>query len=168
MVLCFRTGLPDPENFSKFKTSPNLVSWIVSHCQTPSKRAEYIRELNKFIDIDIHGFCKDGNTAKTPRCNIECYRGVLRDSKFYLAFENAFCEDYFSEKVSLRYRPNAVRTYIMHYVGVRGIYLFSFICLVISSQFQWCMVQPITKRVFLPIPTLMPWILSPPRSWRST
>ncbi|RXG68587.1 Alpha-(1,3)-fucosyltransferase C, partial [Armadillidium vulgare] len=56
------------EDFSKFenfsyslgyvmKTKNKLVSWIVSHCNASSKRDEYVKELQKFIPVDIYGKC---------------------------------------------------------------------------------------------------------------
>ena len=34
-----------------------LVCWVVSHCNTISKRERYVKELKKYIEVDIYGNC---------------------------------------------------------------------------------------------------------------
>ncbi len=36
---------------------PRMASWMVSHCNTPSKRKQYVNELKKYIDVAIYGSC---------------------------------------------------------------------------------------------------------------
>ncbi|RWS20827.1 alpha-(1:3)-fucosyltransferase 9-like protein, partial [Leptotrombidium deliense] len=33
------------------------VAWFVSNCHTPSNREEYVKQLSKFIEVDIYGAC---------------------------------------------------------------------------------------------------------------
>jgi hypothetical protein len=33
------------------------VVWIVSNCNTPSKREKYVKEMQKIINVDIFGRC---------------------------------------------------------------------------------------------------------------
>ena len=54
----------------------------------------YYKELSKYIPVDIYGKC--GNM-----CGSGCEAMVSRDYKFYLAFENSFCDGYATEKVRL-------------------------------------------------------------------
>jgi hypothetical protein len=76
-----------------------LVAWFVSHCPTPIRREEYVRQLSQFIQVDIYGKC--GNLSGCA--NDEKCRQLLRtDYKFYLSFENSWCPDYVTEKF---YRP---------------------------------------------------------------
>ena len=74
-----------------------LVAWFVSNCDTPSKRELFVRELQKYIPIDIVGECGP------YKCPIDqqgtCHQILERDYKFYLAFENSICEGYATEKV---------------------------------------------------------------------
>ena len=78
------------------------VMWFVSHCKTKSKREEYVRELRKYIDVDIYGKCGNltcGNVPwlKTPS---NCSKtSVSKQYRFYLSFENSLCEDYVTEKL---------------------------------------------------------------------
>jgi len=34
-----------------------LAAWFVSHCHTSSQREKYVTELQKYIDVDIFGYC---------------------------------------------------------------------------------------------------------------
>ena len=33
------------------------AAWMVSHCKSFGKREEYVKQLQKFIDVDIYGGC---------------------------------------------------------------------------------------------------------------
>ena len=73
------------------------VVWAVSHCNADSRRDEYAAELSKYIDVDIYGKC---GTLKCPRdMELECADQWEKEYKFYLAFENAICKDYVTEKL---------------------------------------------------------------------
>jgi hypothetical protein len=73
------------------------VAWFVSNCHERNNRQKYAKELQKYIPVDIYGKC---GTKKCPRSTkTECYEMLNRDYKFYLAFENANCKDYITEKL---------------------------------------------------------------------
>lgn len=79
------------------------VVWFVSHCETNSRRESYVREMQKYIDIDIYGKCNNyfQNTISDPcgsKKNIICFNKLMNKYKFYIAFENSLCSDYISEK----------------------------------------------------------------------
>jgi len=77
-----------------------LVAWVVSHCNTNSKREEYVRELQKHIPVDVFGKCGP-NKCPGPKSGVvsgECGRLLEREYMFYLAFENSKCDDYVTEK----------------------------------------------------------------------
>ena len=76
---------------------PKLVAWVVSNCKTPSKREDYVDELQKHIPVDIFGKCGTKN-CPGKRTNSECGILLEGDYMFYLAFENSKCQDYVSEK----------------------------------------------------------------------
>uniref|UniRef100_A0A5S6QVX2 Fucosyltransferase n=1 Tax=Trichuris muris TaxID=70415 RepID=A0A5S6QVX2_TRIMR len=73
-----------------------LVAWFVSNCNTPSAREFYVRQLQRYIPVDVYGHC---GPLKCPRSNRNCYESVLKmNYKFYIAFENSVCTDFVTEK----------------------------------------------------------------------
>ena len=74
-----------------------LVAWATSHCESVGfLRERYVEQLALKIQIDVFGRCKP-NQPPCARGSEECERR-LKTYKFYLAFENALCEDYVTEK----------------------------------------------------------------------
>ncbi|XP_045187970.2 alpha-(1,3)-fucosyltransferase C-like [Mercenaria mercenaria] len=72
---------------------------IASHCQTHSKRQEYVNKLKRYIDVDVLGQCgKRWNCGIRFRHEEKCFQLLNTSYKFYLAFENALCHQYFTEK----------------------------------------------------------------------
>lgn len=77
-----------------------LVAWMASKCSTKSHREKYVKELQKYIPVDIYGECgtlsceRDDLLSSHPKC----YDMIETTYKFYLSFENAICEDYVTEK----------------------------------------------------------------------
>ena len=78
-------------------TRPKLVAWFVSNCRTPSRREDYVRELRKYIHVDVYGRCGNLNCDKIKAD--ACYEMLEINYKFYLAFENSLCVDYLTEKI---------------------------------------------------------------------
>jgi len=35
----------------------NLVSWLVSNCNTHSERENFVEELQRFVGVDVYGSC---------------------------------------------------------------------------------------------------------------
>ncbi|KAK2706930.1 alpha-(1,3)-fucosyltransferase C-like [Artemia franciscana] len=100
-----RHGAVQPVNSSS-KTSPinfvkktKLISWFVSRCRSVSKREKYVKKLQKYISVDIYGYCgpfkcgRFGLRLKHMNCD-----EILRGYKFYLSLENSICKDYVTEK----------------------------------------------------------------------
>ena len=89
------TALPSQSlrNFAAGKTK--LVAWFVSNCQTPNGRMHYVRELQKYINVDIYGQC---SSVRCSRSSNQCFEKLKTDYKFYLSFENSNCKDYITEK----------------------------------------------------------------------
>ena len=48
------------------KTKP--VAWLVTHCNTSSKRESYVNELRKFIPVDIYGKCNSLHCSNDHEC----------------------------------------------------------------------------------------------------
>ena len=89
----------------KVRDKTKLVAWFVSNCQTESLRETYVRELAKFIQVDIYGKC--GNLSCTKNRS-DCDSMMERDYKFFLSFENSLCEDYVTEKLRRTLRTDVL------------------------------------------------------------
>ncbi|XP_053391831.1 alpha-(1,3)-fucosyltransferase C-like [Mercenaria mercenaria] len=80
---------------SAYSTKTRNALWMVSHCQVSSDRNQYVTELIRSgFDVDIIGGCSsDGR-----KIDVEELDQIVPTYKYYLAFENSFCNDYISEK----------------------------------------------------------------------
>ncbi|XP_069172831.1 3-galactosyl-N-acetylglucosaminide 4-alpha-L-fucosyltransferase FUT3-like isoform X1 [Procambarus clarkii] len=102
----------DPVLFPN-KTRRKLAVAFVSNCKDNSGRLQYIRTLKKYARVDVYGRCgghKCGSSryaehAYKPATD-PCMRMAGDSYLFYLAFENALCTDYVTEKLyNLLYYP---------------------------------------------------------------
>ncbi|ELU00947.1 hypothetical protein CAPTEDRAFT_45019, partial [Capitella teleta] len=96
------------KEYAKKKTK--LVAWFVSVCGSQCKREDYVKELSKYIPIDIYGGCGTlkcgGENAEARK---ECSEDLLNNVyKFYLAFENSLCKDYVTEKLYMYTRYDVI------------------------------------------------------------
>ena len=82
-------NIPD---YSQGKTE--LAAWLVSNCGAHPRKA-FVETLRKYIKVDVFGRCS-GKFGQRRGCGN--LTACLKTFKFYLAFENALCEDYISEK----------------------------------------------------------------------
>lgn len=102
----------DLSSLTHLAQRPKKVAWIVSKCNTASRRNDYVRKLSKYIGVDIFGKC-----GTTP-CDLthqqgkntfdNCTLAVQREYKFYLGFENTLCKDYATEKFFSRVNNSVV------------------------------------------------------------
>lgn len=88
-------------NVNPARGKTKLAIWLVSNCNAPSNRAEYVQKMRKYMKVDI--FSQDGRCGGVdgcPRSSNEnvCYNTIERDYKFYLSFENSICDEYVTEK----------------------------------------------------------------------
>ncbi|KAI2493297.1 alpha-(1-_3)-fucosyltransferase [Fragilaria crotonensis] len=103
-----RNVLPNKdESFRRLARRPKKVAWVVSRCVSNSHREDFVQELKKYIDVDVYGKC-----GSFPCDNVDgeenCNSKVMRDYKFYLAFENNFAQDYVTEKFFSRMNDTLV------------------------------------------------------------
>ncbi|KAK2153637.1 hypothetical protein LSH36_291g09027 [Paralvinella palmiformis] len=70
------------------------VVWISDQCSAPSEREKYVKELSRYIDVDIYGKCGARNC---PQPNERCMSMIESTYKFYLAFEDSICKDYVTD-----------------------------------------------------------------------
>ncbi|XP_046449216.1 alpha-(1,3)-fucosyltransferase C-like [Daphnia pulex] len=91
--------LPSARNYAANKT--RLVVWMASHCATNSLRETYVKELSKYIPVDIYGRCGNLSCPHSKTNYVsdpKCYEMMETKYKFYLSFENSICNDYVTEK----------------------------------------------------------------------
>jgi alpha-1,3-fucosyltransferase len=92
----FRDSLPGrSSDFLARARKPSHAAWLVSNCGTASQRETYIQELATYMNVSMAGRC---SSAHGGRCDEDCARRLEGTTKFWLAFENAWCDDYVTEK----------------------------------------------------------------------
>ena len=84
-----------PNPMPNMTQKTKMAYWLVSHCKTENKREDYVAELQKYIDIDIYGTCGPLNFVKDLDKEKEI---LIPQYKFYIAFENSYCNEYVTEK----------------------------------------------------------------------
>ncbi|KAG7476928.1 hypothetical protein MATL_G00088040 [Megalops atlanticus] len=78
--------------------------YVQSDCDPPSDRDVFVRELMRFIQVDSYGAClhnKDlpPHLKDSTAMDESGFHRILAQYKFILAFENAVCDDYITEKL---------------------------------------------------------------------
>ena len=88
----------DYHAIAKHKTKDAV--WIVSHCDTHSRREKYVELLKQYISVDVLGDC-----GRKWDCGIRynhtagnCFDILNTTYRYHLAFENTFCDGYITEK----------------------------------------------------------------------
>ena len=92
--------VPTPE---KSKDGLGLVMYLQSDCDPPSDRDSYVEELMKYVKVDSYGKClhnKDlpEHLQDPLTFNADDVHNLQAKYKFTIAFENAMCHDYITEK----------------------------------------------------------------------
>ena len=82
----------------------SAIAYVQSSCHSPSDRERYVKELMKYIQVDSLGSCfhnKDlpNDLAGTGKLDRPEFWQLMAKYKFTLAFENANCPDYTTEKL---------------------------------------------------------------------
>lgn len=92
---------PVSKNYSEiFKNKTKMAIWLVSNCDSSSKRNDFVRTLRKHgVNVDVFGKCGSKRLSR----DID---DILSRYKFHLSLENAYCEDYVTEKVFDRYNSD--------------------------------------------------------------
>jgi alpha-1,3-fucosyltransferase len=81
--------------FVPWNSKTKQAVWMVSNCQPPSRRDLLVKEMSKYIDIDIFGSCARQRCKESRN---QCLLNFAKTYKFYLSFENSICKDYVTEK----------------------------------------------------------------------
>lgn len=83
------------------KRTSTFTFWMVSNCLTTSNREKFVSEMLSHLNIDIYGKCNQNFPAKFSKFSdvyISPQANELKHYKFYLSFENSYCQDYVTEK----------------------------------------------------------------------
>ena len=87
-------------NLSKYKIAelserPKDIAWLVSHCKTPSRRENYVKDMKEFsnLQIDVMGNCGFINPElpsreARKRGSVNTYQILAQQYKFYLRAES--------------------------------------------------------------------------------
>ena len=91
------------ETSQKSAANLGLVMYLQSDCDPPSDRDSYVEELMKYVKVDSYGKClhnKDfpAHLVNPLTFNSQETHDYVAKYKFSLAFENALCHDYITEK----------------------------------------------------------------------
>ncbi|XP_075973769.1 alpha-(1,3)-fucosyltransferase C-like [Anticarsia gemmatalis] len=109
--LKFEDMKPIDDNLkNELSTKSRAAAWFVSNCETPSKREQVVKnmqkELSKYnMKVDIYGRCGENKCDKSDE---HCTDTIKKNYFFYLSFENSFSEDYVTEKLLTALQNNAV------------------------------------------------------------
>lgn len=87
------------------KNKSKTAAWFFSVRDTNSSRINLHSKLKDFIDIDVYG---KNEVLQCEPYPARCVKDLGKIYKFYLAFENALCEDYLSEKSFRALEDNVV------------------------------------------------------------
>uniref|UniRef100_A0A672F6G7 Fucosyltransferase n=1 Tax=Salarias fasciatus TaxID=181472 RepID=A0A672F6G7_SALFA len=83
---------------------PGFVAWVVSHWENSLERVQFYNHLKEFIKIDLFG--RAGTTILPP--GRDSVVQMIRQYRFYLAFENSQHTDYITEKLWNTVRGGAI------------------------------------------------------------
>lgn len=95
----------------QLRKKTKMAAWFVSNCRTRSRRERFVAVLRSQLKkhsnmtLDIYGKCSH---SQCPSGNESCNQMIRDDYFFYLSFENAFSEDYVTEKLLHAVQNNAI------------------------------------------------------------
>lgn len=103
-ALTSQSHLVPLEQKNRLRKTLAPVVYVQSDCDPPSDRDVYVAELMKHIQVDSYGQClhnKDlpPHLRDSTAMEDESFYQILSQYKFILAFENALCDDYVTEKL---------------------------------------------------------------------
>lgn len=99
--------VPTQEKDDLRKSGYGLVLYIQSDCETPLNRDTYVSELMKYVKVDSYGKCLRNSELPKELQTTDHLKNLYEPNfmklvakyKFTLAFENAACDDYITEKL---------------------------------------------------------------------
>ncbi|CAK8672348.1 GDP-fucose protein O-fucosyltransferase 4-like isoform X2 [Clavelina lepadiformis] len=112
-----RKPVPLKEKNKFRKEGLAMAVYLQSNCDVPSDRDRYIYQLMANISVDSYGGClhnkdfDDLTLMDTSKFESNAIYDILAKYKFHLAFENAICDDYITEKFSRPFHVGSVPVY---------------------------------------------------------
>lgn len=105
-TLVTRSLIPKRNYSEIFKRKTKVAAWVVSNCKTQSKRRDFVKQLIRHgVPVDIYGRCSQ---RKIRENFTDIVKKINNNYKFYLSFENSFCQDYVTEKFFKYYNLDVV------------------------------------------------------------
>lgn len=103
-VLGFKPEFLPYDQQTILENKTGAIFWLVSNCNTVSRREIAVGKLGKYIMIDKYGACAE-NPYKRDACMRadECEKDLGSMNFFYIAIENTVCKNYVTEKYFGRY-----------------------------------------------------------------
>ena len=95
---------PHRDYFKIAKSKTKDAIWIVSHCDTLSKRELYVEVLKQYISVDILGACGEKWDCGRRLVHDQCFDIYNSTYRYSIAFENTLCQDYITEKFFDNYK----------------------------------------------------------------
>ncbi|XP_049868714.1 alpha-(1,3)-fucosyltransferase C-like [Pectinophora gossypiella] len=85
-------------------TKHKAVAWLVSNCNSMSKREKFVQNLEREMAVhelllDTFGKCGKYTCGSKRLLLPDCWEVIQSDYYFYLSFENSFSKDYVTEKL---------------------------------------------------------------------
>lgn len=77
------------------KDATKFAAILASNCHSNNRREEFVKELKRYIPVDVYGKC---GPLKCPTSTTNCREYIANEYKFYLSFENSLCKSYITEK----------------------------------------------------------------------
>jgi alpha-1,3-fucosyltransferase len=86
-----------PSNEILQKKKLGTAAALISNCGTSSNRLEFIKELQRYIDVKVYGQCGDLCPS-----DVNCREFIAENYYFFLSFESSLCLDYTSKSIKKR------------------------------------------------------------------
>jgi hypothetical protein len=102
----FNPNFNENFDFYQYKKDNKFAAALISNSNDKSNRRDIIKDLQKYIQVDIFG--GSGIPCSQLGPDQDCRMGISKHYKFFLAFENSICKEYITEKLFRTLRYNII------------------------------------------------------------